>query len=217
MSAPRQNERDRMVKVQLEGRGIRSPKVLEAFRRVPRHEFVSSELQGRAYEDGPLPIGSGQTISQPYMVALMTEAAEVEPGNKVLEVGTGCGYQTAILAELRAEVFTVERVPKLAAAARERLRRLGWGKIRFRVGDGTLGWPEEAPFEAILVAAGAPRIPRPLTGQLAPAGRLVIPLEEGWSQTLYLVRRTADGLRRERQTLCTFVPLIGEFGWPDDR
>ncbi len=217
MTAPRQAERERMVKTQLERRGIRDPKVLEAFRTVPRHEFVASELQGRAYEDGPLPIGYGQTISQPYMVALMTEAAEIRPGEKVLEVGTGCGYQTAILAQLGARVRSVERIPELAEEARARLRRLGWRRIRFRIGDGTLGWPEEAPFEAILVAAGAPRVPDPLIPQLAVEGRLVIPLEEGPSQTLYAITRTESGLRHDRKTLCTFVPLIGEFGWSKDR
>ncbi len=214
MNGARQEERDRMVTTQLAARGIRDGRVLEAFRRVPRHQFVPPEAELRAYRDGPLSIGHGQTISQPYMVALMTECAAIRPGDRVLEIGTGCGYQSAILSELGADVFSIERLPELAEEARKRLLRLGYDTIRVRIANGTLGWPEEAPFEAIIVAAGAPRLPTPLTQQLAQGGRLVIPLEEGPSQVLYVFLRTPDGIREHRKTACSFVPLIGEHGWP---
>ncbi len=214
MNGSRREERERMVSTQLEARGIRDARVLDAFRRVPRHLFVPPEAEPRAYRDGPLSIGLGQTISQPYMVALMTEYASVRPGDRVLEIGTGCGYQSAILSELGADVYSIERLPELAEQARKRLLRLGYDTIRVRVANGTLGWPEEAPFEAIVVAAGAPRLPDPLARQLAQGGRLVIPLEEGPSQVLYVFQRTPDGIRQERKTPCSFVPLIGEHGWP---
>ncbi len=214
MSDSRQQERDRMVATQLEARGIRDARVLAALRKVPRHQFVPEESESRAYRDGPLSIGYGQTISQPYMVALMTECASVRPGDRVLEIGTGCGYQSAVLSELRAEVFSIERLPELAEDARKRLLRLGYDTVRVRVANGTLGWPEEAPFEAIIVAAGAPRLPTPLVQQLAPGGRLVIPLEEGPSQVLYVLEKTPGGIVETRKTPCSFVPLIGEHGWP---
>jgi len=198
---------------ELRGQGIRDERVLAALGRVPRHRFVPPHLVPHAYEDRPLPIGSGQTISQPYIVALSTEALALGPGDRVLEIGTGSGYQTAILAELAGEVHTVERLPELSAGARERLAALGYRNVHFRVGDGTLGWPEAAPFDAILVTAGAPRVPRKLLEQLGPGGRMVIPVGGRWSQELTLVRREEEGFVHERLCPCTFVPLIGEEGW----
>lgn len=202
-----------MVEDQIEARGICDQRVLKAFLKVPRHEFVPPEYRRDAYRDGPLPIGKGQTISQPYMVASMTEAARIEPGNRVLEIGTGSGYQAAILAELGALVFTVERFRQLSNRAQEVLRSLGYTQIDFRVGDGTLGWQAEAPFDAIIVTAGAPHLPEPLLEQLVEGGRLVIPIEDGFSQVLHVVTKAEGEVRRERKERCTFVPLIGKHGW----
>ncbi len=216
MTDPYRIERERMVKTQLKKRGISNSRVLEAFKRVPRHHFVPKDLADQAYADGPLPIGKSQTISQPYMVAIMTQSAEIVPGNRVLEIGSGSGYQCAILAELGAEVYTIERVPALGKQARETLRRLNYQDIHTRAGNGTLGWAEEAPFDAILITAGAPEIPQPLLDQLAIGGRLVVPLEEDYSQVLYIVRRSQEGFHRERGERCTFVPLIGKHGWKKD-
>jgi len=210
-------ERERMVENQLKKRGIHNARLLEAFKRVPRHQFVPKNLGGKAYADGPLPIGEGQTISQPYMTAIMTQSAEVVLGNRVLEIGTGSGYQSAILAELGAEVYTIERIPELLKHARETLQHLDYHQVHTRMGNGTLGWEEEAPFDVILVTAGAPETPRSLLEQLAVGGRLVIPLEEGYSQVLYVVRRSKEGFHKERGERCTFVPLIGAHGWKKDR
>jgi protein-L-isoaspartate(D-aspartate) O-methyltransferase len=206
-------QRVSMVENQLQRRGIRDRRVLDAFLSVPRHEFVPEKLRKQAYRDVPLPIGEGQTISQPYMVAVMTELAAVNPDDKVLDVGTGSGYQTAILAALGAEVYSIERVPSLMAMASQVLQRLGYDRIRLKVGDGTLGWDDEAPFDAILVTAGAPALPEPLLEQLKVGGRLVVPIEEGISQVLYRLVRTEQGYQKERGDRCTFVPLIGEYGW----
>lgn len=208
--------REQMVQYQLKARGIRDERVLEAFRRVPREEFVPPDLAHRAYTDNPLPIGQGQTISQPFMVAVMTEAAKVQPGEKVLELGTGSGYQTAILLELGARVYSIERISELFQLAHDRLSRLGYTNWTLKQGDGTLGWSEFSPYDAILVAAGAPDVPRPLLDQLAVNGRLVIPLEEDFSQILYTVVRTEYGFARHRGERCTFVPLIGQHGWRSD-
>ncbi len=208
--------REQMVQYQLKARGILDERVLEAFRRVPREEFVPADLAYRAYTDNPLPIGQGQTISQPFMVAVMTEVARLRPGEKVLELGTGSGYQTAILLELGAQVYSIERIPELFQQARDRLSRLGYTGWTLKQGDGTLGWPEFSPYNAILVAAGAPDVPKPLPDQLALNGRLVIPLEEDFSQVLYTVVRTEQGFERHRGERCTFVPLIGEHGWRSD-
>jgi protein-L-isoaspartate(D-aspartate) O-methyltransferase len=208
--------REQMVQYQLKARGIVDERVLDAFRRVLREEFVPLDLAYRAYTDNPLPIGQGQTISQPYMVAVMTEATKVQPGERVLELGTGSGYQTAILLELGARVYSIERIPELFRQAEERLSRLGYTDWTLKQGDGTLGWPEFSPYDAILVAAGAPDVPQPLIDQLALNGRLVIPLEEDFSQVLYTVLRTEHGLKRYRGERCTFVPLIGEHGWRSD-
>lgn len=208
--ASRQPERDAMVATQIEARGVRDPRVLAALRRVPRHEFVPQHLQAEAYEDGPLPIGAGQTISQPYIVALMTEAVDVQPGERVLDVGTGSGYQAAVLAELTPRVWSLEIVPELAQAARERLARLGYA-VDGRCGDGWAGWPEHAPFDAIVLAAAPEQVPPALLEQLAPGGRLCLPLgETGGAQELLLVTREADGSFSERRLGgVRFVPMTG--------
>jgi len=206
-------ERLEMVEKQIRRRGIQDPDVLAAFRKVPRHEFVPTSQRAEAYCDCPLPIGEGQTISQPYMVASMTEKARIKPGMRVLEIGTGSGYQSAILCALKAEVFTIERIQALSERAEKILNRLGCVSIHYRVGDGSEGWPEEAQFGAIIVTAGAPDIPKPLVEQLEVGGRLVIPVENRYSQILSIVTRTADGFKEEHTERCTFVPLLGRYGW----
>lgn len=203
-------ERRRMVEGQLRRRGISDERVLDAFLRVPRHRFVAPDQQHEAYRDSPLPIGLNQTISQPYMVATMTEKAELRPSDRVLEIGTGSGYQAAILALLCREVYTVERHSALSLRARTVLGELGYSNIYFKVDDGNLGWRENAPFDAIIVTAGAPTLPRALVAQLAESGRLVIPIDEGVSQVLYVIRKTADGISRERWDRCSFVPLVSQ-------
>jgi protein-L-isoaspartate(D-aspartate) O-methyltransferase len=208
--------RERMVAEQLEARGFRDPAVLGAMRRLPRHLFVSPSLRERAYDDTPLPIGERQTISQPYMVALMTEAVELRGGERVLEVGTGSGYQAAVLAELGARVVSLERIPTLAERARAVLALLGYqDRVRVELGDGTLGWAAGAPYEAILVTAGAPQIPRPLLEQLAPDGRLVLPMGDDELQTLVRIRRGPQGLVEEYLGECRFVKLLGSYGWEE--
>jgi protein-L-isoaspartate(D-aspartate) O-methyltransferase len=201
--------REQMVAAQIAGRDVSDPRVLAAMRQIPRHLFVPDELCSRAYEDGPLPIGAGQTISQPYVVAYMTQVLELRGGERVLEIGTGCGYQTAVLAELAREVASVEIVTSLAVRARELLGRLGYTNVRFRFGDGHVGWPEAAPFEAILVAAAPQRLPPMLLDQLALGGRLVIPLG-GEEQQLLLVERTPHGFVQRRLMPVRFVPMTGE-------
>jgi protein-L-isoaspartate(D-aspartate) O-methyltransferase len=212
-----ERERDRMVVEQLEARGIQSPSVLAAIRRVPRHRFVDPALSERAYEDTPLPIGERQTISQPYMVALMTEILAPEPGDRVLEIGTGSGYQAAVLAELGVRVITMERFAELADRARRILDALGYGdRVTVVVGDGSLGWPEAAPYDGIVVTAGSPGIPRPLVEQLAPGASLVLPIGEEELQTLVRLRRAPDGrLIEECFGECRFVKLRGSYGWED--
>ena len=209
MAAAREN----MVRTQLIPRGIRDPKVLAAMRKVPRHLFVEEALRSQAYGDFPLPIGEQQTISQPYIVAFMTEALELEGTEKVLEIGTGCGYQAAILAEIVPQVYSIERLPELAAKARRTLAALRYFNVKIKVGDGTLGWPEEAPFQAIIVTAAAPGIPRPLLDQLATGGRLVIPVGDRFSQTLDVVHKTPEGIKHDYRGGCRFVKLIGSYGW----
>lgn len=204
-----------MVAAQIRKRGIRSPQLLEAMERVPRHRFVPAEFAARAYNDEPLAIGHHQTISQPYMVAAMTEALELTGAERVLEVGTGSGYQAAVLGELAHEVVTIESRPSLAVSARERLAALGYSNIRVEVGDGTLGWPASAPFDAILVAAAAPRIPPLLIEQLAEGGRLLIPVGREGRQTLMRVRKLNGKTIEESLFDCQFVPLRGQFGWPE--
>jgi protein-L-isoaspartate(D-aspartate) O-methyltransferase len=206
------SERVRMVEEQIAARGIRDPEVLSAMLRVPRHELIPSELRSFAYTDRPLPIGNEQTISQPYVVAAMTEAALVRGGTRVLEVGTGSGYQTAVLVEMGAEVFSIEIVPELAAEAAEALHELGYdnhGKLHLRVGDGYRGWPEAAPFDAIIVAAAPPDVPRPLIEQLAVGGRLVIPVGHE-KQELQVIMRQRHGEVTSRLFPVRFVPMTGE-------
>lgn len=206
--------RGRMVAEQLERRGIRDSRVLGAVAKVPRHLFVEEALVGRAYGDHPLPIGEGQTISQPYMVALMSEALELAGHERVLEIGTGSGYQTAILAELCGKVFTVERLKSLADRAMRRLDELGYYNVLARVGDGTLGWREEAPFDAVIVTAAAPNVPPALLDQLIVKGRLVLPVGDVHTQVLRKCVREDDGLRWTDLGGCVFVKLIGQQGWP---
>jgi len=202
-----------MVDEQLRPRGIKDGRVLRAMQTVPRHLFVSDELKDRAYDDCALPIGEGQTISQPYMVAKMTELLELEGNEKVLEIGTGSGYQSAVLSLLCAEVFTVERIGSLALKAQDLLKRLGYENVKVFVSDGTLGLPEHAPFDAIIVTAGAPEIPQTYIDQLSMDGRLVIPVGTRFSQTLYQIRKTPSGIVTKTSTPCVFVPLVGRYGW----
>ncbi len=207
--------REMMVQTQLISRGIRDEKVLSAMRKVPRHRFVPEHLLEEVYNDYPLPIGEGQTISQPYMVALMTECLNFKDHGKVLEIGTGSGYQTAILAELAEKVYSIERIEILALRARKILEELGYKNIFIRVGDGTAGWPEEAPFDKILVTAGAPKIPPPLVEQLKEGGRLVIPVGGSFSQTLTIVDKKDDKVETREVCGCVFVPLVGAHGWEE--
>ncbi len=211
-----EDARTRMVERQLAPRGIRSAGVLAAMRAVPRHLFVGESLRESAYDDHPLPIGAGQTISQPYMVALMTEALDVTPECRVLEIGAGSGYQTAILAELAAQVYSVERLADLAQHAHTLLAALNYHNIAIHVGDGTLGWPEHAPYDRILVTAGAPAVPKALLEQLADGGKLVIPVGDRMSQTLQIMTKHQGQLRTETSCQCVFVKLIGQDGWRDD-
>lgn len=197
----------------LRARGVTDERVLTALHAVPREWFVPPDLWDRAYENSALPIEAGQTISQPLMVASMTQELELTGSERVLEIGTGTGYQTAILAELAREVVTVERIESLAVEARERLEELGYTNIEFHVGDGSLGWPAGAPYDAILVTAGAPRYPAPLYGQLAMGGRLVVPVGEEASQVLEVVSKTEPGPVVRDAGGCRFVRLIGEAGW----
>jgi protein-L-isoaspartate(D-aspartate) O-methyltransferase len=208
--------RERMVQEQLMLRGINDPRVLWAMAKVPRHLFVDNEFWDRAYDDGPLPIGESQTISQPYMVALTAEALRLTGTEKVLEVGTGSGYAAAVLAELCAEVFTVEAVETLASKARTILAGLGYRNVSVLLGDGTLGWEEHAPYDAIAISAAAPCIPRPLVSQLRTPGYLVLPMGEKELQTLVRIRKDAEGIREEYLGECRFVKLKGKYGWEDD-
>jgi protein-L-isoaspartate(D-aspartate) O-methyltransferase len=207
-----------MVNLQIAGRGLSDSHLLQAMREVPREVFVNPELEEFAYEDGPLPIGEGQTISQPYIVAKMIEAAEVSPRNRVLEVGAGSGYASAVLSRIAAKVYAIERHAALAEAAQQRFDRLGYDNIELRVGDGTRGWPEAAPFDAILVAAAGPDVPQALLEQLAIGGRLVIPVgEQRWQQRLRKITRKGETeYDLEDLGAVAFVPLIGEQGWADD-
>ena len=208
---PFARERAAMVKEQLAARDITNPRVLEAMGRVPRHRFVPAKLASSAYEDGPLPIGNGQTISQPYIVALMTQLADPKPGDRVLDIGTGSGYQAAVLAEMGAQVTSIEIVPELAADARARLRELKYDNVEVLTGDGYRGHPPRAPFQAILLAAAAPEVPKPLLDQLAPGGRLVLPVGDGLGQDLLVISKRPDGTF-DRQTVAPvmFVPMTGE-------
>jgi protein-L-isoaspartate(D-aspartate) O-methyltransferase len=205
--------RARMVEHQLRGRGILDERVLLALERVPRELFVPEELRQYSYEDGALPIGHGQTISQPFIVATICELLALDGHERVLDVGTGSGYQAAVLAELAAEVVTIERVPELADSARIALGKAGYDQVEARVGDGSLGVPDRAPFAAIAVAAAAPAVPHALYSQLAEGGRLVVPRGSRWGQALVLVVRTPDGPEEQASVPCRFVPLLGEEGF----
>jgi len=201
--------RERMVREQIAGRGILDPRVLAAVAHVPRHELVPVEMREQAYEDRPLPIGRGQTISQPYVVAYMTEQLRLRGDERVLEVGTGSGYQAAVLAELAREVYSIEIVPELGERARADLARLGYSNVHVRVGDGYRGWPEHAPFDAIIVTAAPGHVPQPLIDQLAVGGRLVLPVGD-FEQELLRIERDATGIRREHLIGVRFVPMRGE-------
>lgn len=204
-----------MVKTQLIPRGIRDQRVLDAMMKVPRHLFVEEALRGEAYNDHPLPIGHKQTISQPYIVAVMTQALELKGNEHTLEIGTGSGYQTAILAELCEKVYTIERIRSLLEQARKRLWDLGYTNILFKAFDGTLGWEEYAPFDAIIVTAGAPKVPQPLLDQLAEGGRLVIPVGGKFSQDLIKITKKNGNIIQQDLGGCRFVDLIGVHGWKD--
>ncbi|MCF8051977.1 MAG: protein-L-isoaspartate(D-aspartate) O-methyltransferase [Desulfobacterales bacterium] len=206
-------QRADMVRKQIEARGIADPKVLAAMGKVPRHLFVSEALWDQAYGDYPLPIGSQQTISQPYIVAEMTQALQLSEDDRVLEIGTGSGYQAAVLAEIAYKVYTIERIHSLYIAARRLFDRLQYHNIVMRYSDGTSGWEEESPFDAIIVTAGAPEIPSTLVSQLAPGGRLVIPVGDQHSQELIRLYRDENGIQQTSLGGCRFVKLVGEHGW----
>ena len=207
--------REEMVTDQIMRRGVVTPRVIEAFRKVPRHLFVPEEFQSHSYNDHPLPIGEGQTISQPYMVALMTDILNLSEEEKVLEIGTGSGYQAAILAELGKEVYTIERHRILAERAEKLLKELNYENVKVLVADGTMGWKEFAPYQKIIVTASAPDVPQPLLEQLDEMGRLVIPIGGRWSQDLTLVVKRKDKMITKSICGCVFVPLIGEYGYSD--
>jgi protein-L-isoaspartate(D-aspartate) O-methyltransferase len=205
-----------MIVSQVASRGLRDCRVLAAMAWTPREWFLPPDLARRAYDDAPLPIGNGQTISQPYIVALMTAALAPRRRDRILEIGTGSGYQTTVLSRLAGTVFTIERLPDLLVEAEERFRRLGLTNIRTRLGDGAAGWPQEAPFDGILVAAAAPRVPDPLLAQLGPRGRLVIPLGDLASQELVVLQRTARGFEERSAGGVRFVPLISRLGFTEE-
>ncbi len=209
------DSRELMIERQLKSRGINNEAVLTAMKKVPREQFVAPELREHAYEDRPLIIGCSQTISQPYIVASMLQALEIKPEDHVLEIGTGSGYQTALLAELARTVVSIERHAELARIAQEHLRDLGYRNVEIIVTDGTLGFPSSAPYDAIVVSAAAPEIPRSLTEQLAIGGRMVLPVGQRELQDLVLVRKTDSGVLATRLDGCAFVPLIGQEGFPE--
>jgi protein-L-isoaspartate(D-aspartate) O-methyltransferase len=211
-----QQERTLMVEQQLKARGIEDKAVLTTMEKVPRELFVPHEYRESAYKDGPLPINEGQTISQPYMVALMTQCLQLQGHEKVLEIGTGSGYQMAVLLSITPHVYSIERLPALAQYAIDNLRSLGYENLHIKVGDGSCGWPEEQPFDGIIVTAGATDIPAVLKEQLADGGRLVIPVGPRYSQDLIRVTRRGNQFITETFTACVFVPLIGKYGWKED-
>ncbi len=209
-------ERERMVEEQIRARGIKDDLVLAAMKKVPRHLFVTESLRSQAYNDYPLPTCEGQTISQPYMVALMTECLGLEGGEKVLEIGTGSGYQAAILAEIASHVYSIDREPRLARMAREVLTQLKYENVVIKVGDGTLGWKEFAPFDGIIVTAGSPVVPQPLQEQLKDGGRLVVPVGSSAFQNLMCIQKKGSRIKSREVCGCTFVPLIGDHGWREE-
>ena len=202
-----------MVESQIRVRGVGDERVLAALHKVPRHLFVPPELQRFAYGDEPLPIGEGQTISQPYIVAYMTAALDLKGSEKVLEVGTGSGYQLAILLEIAKEAYSIERIGSLAAKAEDTLRRLGYGNFKIKVGDGTLGWEEHSPYDAIIVTAGAPAVPTSLLRQLKDGGRLIVPVGGAFGQTLMVLEKKGQRVEAQSVCGCVFVPLVGKEGW----
>jgi protein-L-isoaspartate(D-aspartate) O-methyltransferase len=204
-----------MIERQLRRRGVLDAALLAAMTAVPRHEFVPEEHRVHAYEDVPLPIGGGQTISQPYIVAAMTAALHLRPSDRVLEIGAGCGYQAAVLSCLAKEIFTIERRPELASSASARLERLGYANAHVHCGDGTLGLPELAPFDAILVAAAAPAVPKPLLAQLAEGGRMILPVGDTEHQELQLIEKRGNTFPAKMLEGCRFVPLVGHHGWQE--
>jgi protein-L-isoaspartate(D-aspartate) O-methyltransferase len=206
-------ERHRMVDVQLRSRGLRDKRVLEAFEQVPRHLFVPEPVRYQAYADMPLPIGQNQTISQPYIVALMISLLNLQGDERVLEIGTGSGYEAALLARLAAEVHTVELLPELGRQADMLLQELGCENVRVHIGDGSLGWPEAAPFAGIVAAAAAPKVPQPLLAQLSDGGRLVLPVAQGYEQYLKVVTRSGSEYADRIVTAVAFVPMKGKHGW----
>jgi len=207
--------RKRMVEEQLMPRGIKNQRILDAFYKIERHKFIPEDLRNPAYADYPLPIGEGQTISQPYIVALMTECLDLTGQERVLEIGTGSGYQAAILAELAKEVYSIERFENLAKRAQAILNELGYTNVKVKVGDGTLGWPEVSPFDRIIITAASPRIPLPLTAQLKENGRLILPLGESFSQILTVIENKQGTLESREICGCVFVPLVGKYGYRD--
>jgi protein-L-isoaspartate(D-aspartate) O-methyltransferase len=207
--------REKMVKDQLVARGIKNERVLQVMGKIPRHLFIEEALAGEAYNDHPVPIGEKQTISQPYIVALMTEALELNRDENTLEIGTGSGYQTAILAELSSRVYTIERIEFPLMNARKILAKLGYSNILFKIFDGTTGWRKYAPFDTIMVTAGAPDLPKPLIDQLADNGRMVIPVGDRYSQELIKIIRKGKSLKQKNLGACRFVNLIGIHGWQD--
>lgn len=210
-----EKERLRMVEEQIVSRDVKDERVLAAMRKVPRHEFLPEAIRGMAYADNAIPLGEGQTISQPFMVALMSELLELTGAERVLEIGTGSGYQAAVLAELCEKVYTVERIKLLADRARATLDRLGYRSVAIKVYDGTYGWKEMAPFDAIMVTAGSPDVPAPLLDQLKDGGRMVIPVGDRYGQTLLKIVKTPEGAVTQRSIPCVFVPLIGNHGWKE--
>jgi len=209
--------RKRMVEEQLIPRGIKNQMVLDAFYKTERHKFIPENLRSSAYADFPLPIGEGQTISQPYIVALMTECLDLTGKDKVLEIGTGSGYQTAILTELAEEIYSIERFEVLAGRAQTILNELGYKNIKIKAGDGTLGWEEAAPFDRIIITAASPKVPLPLIEQLADSGKLILPLGESFSQVLTLVEKKGGKLKSIDICGCVFVPLVGKHGWSNKK
>ena len=206
-------QRQEMVEIQIKARGINDQRVLDAMLKIPRHKFIPTELQNFSYDDAPLPIGNGQTISQPFIIAQMTEYLNLKGNEKVLEIGTGSGYQTAILAEIAKKVITIERDEELAKNAKSFLHELRYTNISFVYGDGTKGYEKDAPYDRIMVTAGAPGIPKPLADQLAEGGKMVIPIGERHYQNLYFIEKINGKLKQTALGGCVFVPLIGKYGW----
>lgn len=209
--------REKMVREQIVSRGIKNQQVINVFRKVPRHKFIDQQYWKEAYSNYPLPLTHGQTISQPYIVALMTELLELYADEKVLEIGTGSGYQTAILAELTKTVYTVERWPELSQAAQQTLQELGYKNIQLQIGDGSTGWQEHAPYDRIMVTASAPNIPQPLIDQLKENGKIVMPLGSNFGQDLVVGEKHKGEIKIFNYGKCVFVPLIGDFGWAKEK